>query len=112
MYIGYAFTCNNFLNDLRNMKIINNRIYSIVCNNNYEGNFILGDELYKYDSIDFKKEQYYKKYFVYEFILMYDEIYAKYSSNKIEYLNITGRTLKRQGIININSGLIVIMQNF
>ena len=107
MYISYAFTCNNFLNDLRNMKIINHRIYSIVCTNNYEGNFILGDELYKYDSIDFKKEQYYKKYFVYEFILMYDEIYAKYSSNKIEHLNITGNTLKRQGIININSGLII-----
>ena len=37
---------------------------------------------------------------------MYDEIYAKYASDKIEYLNITGSTLKRQGIININSGFI------
>ena len=105
--IGFSITCNNFIDDLKKLKIINYKIFSIVCNNNYEGLFILGDDLYKYDPINFKKEQYYKKYFVYEFILMYDEIYVKYPSNKIEYLNITGSTLKRQGIININSGLII-----
>ena len=107
MYIGSLISYNNFIDDLKKLKIINYRIYSIVCNNNYEGNFILGDDLYKYDSTIFNKEKYYKKYFVYEFILIYDEIYIKYSSNKIEYLNITGNTLKRQGIININSGLII-----
>ena len=62
MYIGYAFTCNNFINDLKIMKIINHRIYSIVCNNNYEGNFILGDDLYKYDSILFNKEKLYNSF--------------------------------------------------
>ena len=102
-----SFITPKKLNISTNKKIINYKIFSIVCNNNYEGLFILGDDLYKYDPINFKKEQYYKKYFVYEFILMYDEIYVKYPSNKIEYLNITGNTLKRQGIININSGLII-----
>ena len=112
IYYGYLYTCNSFIYDLKLMNSIDKQIFSIKCNDKIGGEFIIGNELTKYDSILFKEEKYYTKYFSWDFMFMYDNIYLKNSLNKIEYLNITGNTNKRQAIININSGLIIGTEEF
>ena len=112
IYFGYFYICNNLFYDLRNTNSIDKTIFSVKCNDKFGGEFIIGNDLTKYNSIRFKEEKYYTKYFAWEFMFMYDNIYLKNSLNKIEYLNITGNTNKRQAIININSGLIIGTEEF
>ena len=113
IFYGYFYACNNFIYDLKRLKVIDNKIFTIKCNEKFGGGeFILGNDLTKYDPIHFKEEQYYTKYFVWDFMFIYDNIYLQNSLDKTEYLNITGNTNKRQAIININSGLIIGTEEF
>jgi len=112
IYYGYLYTCNNLIYDLRSMNSIDKKIFSVKCNDKFGGEFILGNDLTKYNSIHFKEEKYYTKYFSWDFMFIYDNIYIKNSLNKIEYLNITGHTNKKEAIININSGLIIGTEEF
>ena len=107
-YLGSNLnSCNNFIYDLRNMNAINKRIFSIIYKDNYRGQFLLGDDLTKYNSTRYKKDNYYTKYFSYDFMFLYDNIYMTNYLNQTEYLNITGNTNKKEAIINLNSGLII-----
>ena len=112
-FMGYNFfSCNNFINGLKNIKAIKNRIFSIKYNNKYDANFILGDDLHQYDPNHYNKEHYFTKYYVYDFGFYYDNIYAKYPWNKTEYLNITGNNKMKEAIINLNSGFIIGTEDF
>ena len=111
-YYGYFYKCNNLIEDLQKKKTIQKKMFSVKMNDKWGGEFIMGDDLSKYDSNKFKEEKYYTKYFVYDFMFMYDNIYMKSPWDKTEYLNITGNTNKKQAVININSGLIIGTEEF
>ena len=111
-WYGFFYSCNNFIYDLKINRAIDFKIYSIKYNNKFGGEFIIGNDLSKYDPSHFKEEQYYTKYFVHDFMFTYDEIYMKYPWNKTEYLNITGNSNKKEAIINLNSGLIIGTEDF
>ena len=106
-WYGFFYSCNNFIYDLKINRAIDFKIYSIKYNNKFGGEFIIGNDLSKYDPAHYKEEQYYTKYFVHDFMFTYDEIYMKYPWNKTDYLNITGNSNKKEAIINLNSGLII-----
>ncbi len=112
-YLHYnLYSCNSLIYDLKNIKAINKKIFSFKFDNKYQGSFILGDDLYNYDPKQFKQEQYFTKYFKSDFSFEYDNIYVNYSWNKIEYLNITGNSKKKEAIINLNSGFIIGTEDF
>ena len=113
LYLGHNLdSCMSFIYDLKNMKAIDKRIISFKYDNKYKADFILGDDLTKYDPTHFNKEQYFTKYFSYEFSFGYDNIYVKYPWNKTEYVNITGNSKKKDAIINLNSGFIIGTEDF
>ena len=99
------YSCPNFIYDLRNIKAIDKRVFSIKYHNKFEGEFIIGNDLTKYDPKHFKEEQYHSKYFYSKFCFSYSNIYMKNFWNKTEYLNITGNSNKRGAIINLNSAV-------
>jgi len=106
------YSCPNFIYDLRKMKAIDKAIFSIKYNNKFEGQFILGNVLHKYDPSHFKEEHYHAKYFYSKFGFSYNNIYMKYPWNKTEYLNITGNGKKKEVEINLNSGFIIGTEDF
>ena len=112
VYYGYFYLCNNFIDDLKKMKAIDNKIFSVKYNNRFGGEFVLGDVLSKYDNKHFMEEEYSTNYFSYDFKFIYDNIFMKYPWNKTEYLNITGNSNKKEAIINLNSGLIIGTEDF
>ena len=113
IYLHYnLYSCNSLIYDLKNIKAINKKIFSFKFENKYQASFILGDDLFNYDSKQFKQEHYFTKYFKSDFSFQYDNIYLNYSWNKIEYLNITGNSIKKEAIINLNSGFIIGTEDF
>ena len=106
-FYGIFYLCKNLITDLKDLKEIDKKIFSIKYEDDLGGLFIIGNNLCKYDSFHFKEEQYYTKYFVWDFMFTYDNIYIKNYLNKIDYLNITGNNIMKEGKINLNSGLII-----
>ena len=52
------YSCPNFIVDLKTKKIISKTIWSIKYNNKYEGEFIIGNELFEYNPIKYPKSKY------------------------------------------------------
>ena len=102
-------TCPNFIFDLKNAKIINKVIWSLKYNNKYEGEFIIGDELSKYNPNKYIQSQYSTTYLSYQNFINFDLVYIpekhyskNYDNNIIKQkFNLTNTHL------NINSGFII-----
>lgn len=85
-------------------------MFSIVYNEESGGEFIIGDNLSKYQPTKFKEDQYNTRYFFSEYFFEYDKIFMNYSfNNKISYLNLsdTNNLSEKKAKININSGVII-----
>ena len=106
--------CPNLFDSLKNYYAIDKKIFSIKYNNKYQGEFIIGNDLTKFDSENYDEEQYITSYFYDDFYFEYDKIYLKYPLNKTEYLNIRDidYKLKKEAIIYINSGFIIATEEF
>jgi hypothetical protein len=110
---GFVTLCPNFIQDLKNMNAVDNKIYTIKYNDKFEGVFIIGDDLTKYDSIKFPENKYHTNYFHSELSFKYDNIFMKDKLNKSFYLNIAGDQKKNtDAVIKINSGFIIGTEDF
>ena len=111
--LSYIFTpfiyypCPNFILDLKSKKITSKIIWSIKYNNKYEGEFIIGDELFEYNPIKYPKSKYSTIYYKVNYLFFFESIYVqnnwntKENSNKVSDFNITTAKL------HINSGFII-----
>ena len=107
--------CPNLFDDLKNIKAIDKKIFNIKYDNKFGGEFILGNDLTKFDNKNYKESQYTKSYFYDEFYFKYDKIYLKYPWNKTEYLNISEINIKKEpkeAKVYINNGFIIGTEEF
>ena len=92
-------------------QIISENIFSIKYDFNFtneeKGEFIIGEDLLKYDSNYSKNYQYIKLYLRDKFSFEINAIYAENYTN-----NYTSKDKKREAIININSGFIIGTEDF
>ena len=111
---NYVISCPNFVYDLKSLKAIDNKIFTIKYNNKFEGEFIIGDDLTKYDAGNYPESIYHSRYFYSEFSFSYDNILLKDNLNKVKYLNMTDNNKKKKtdAIINLNSGFIIGTEDF
>ena len=101
--------CPNLIYNLKQEKIINKLTWSLEYHNQFEGRFVIGDELSVYDPIKFPNSNYSSIYFNSnsKFTLIFDSIYSEdrwYNSkmnNNNTFFNLT------EAFLNINFGLII-----
>jgi len=111
--------CPSLIYDLKKMKITDKYVWSIIYNNKYDGIFVIGDELFEYNSVKYDKMNYSTLYLTKNYQMEFESIYIQdwyyksdydslnsSSSDKIknkfkEKLNFT------KTYLNINSGLII-----
>ena len=97
--------CPNFIMDLKNVNIINKLEWSLIYNDKYDGEFIIGDELYEYNPNKYNKTKYSTLYMNSQYKINFDSVYIqdKQSNNNLVEVkfNIT------ETHININSGFII-----
>jgi len=102
------YPCPNFILELKSKIIISDTIWSIKYNNKYEGELIIGDELFEYNPIKYPKLNYSTIYYKANYLFNFESIYVqenwnnnKEVSNKVSDFNVT--TVK----LHINSGFII-----
>ena len=106
--------CPNFFLILKKGKAINKLIWTIEYTSKYEGKFIIGEDLSKYDKVKYPEDLYYIQYIQTRYMFNFDSVYIEYNLNKNgdnnnninnnfirEKVNIT------QIFINIKSGFII-----
>ncbi len=110
-YIGriFYYPCPSFLYELKQAKVINKMMWTIKFNSKYNGEFIIGDDLSKYDENKYPNESYKTTYFDLQYSITFDSIYTlNKTNNEIQYIS-DSKSINtiRKGSININSGVIV-----
>ena len=110
-YIGriFYYPCPSFLYELKLEKVINKMIWTIKFNSKYNGEFIIGDDLSKYDEDKYPNEFYKTTYFDSQYSIIFDSIYTlNKTNNEIQYIS-DSKSINtiRKASININSGVIV-----
>ena len=113
-------SCPNLIFDLKNKNIINQNIFTIkydVNKTKEEGEFIIGEDLFKYDLNYSFNYQYIKIYFKNDFSFEINSIFAEEQTNSKIIINdnITKYYIidkKREAILNINSGFILGNEDF
>ena len=105
------YPCNNFLYDLKRAKVIKKNLYSIKYNNKTNGEFIIGDDLYEYDPINFPQSKFSTIYYNLFMSIYFELIYIYDKTNNINYiLNSNNSNLyntKSEAYINLNLGFII-----
>ena len=105
----FYYPCPNFLYELKQAKVINKMMWTIKFNSKYNGEFIIGDDLSKYDEDKYPNESYKTTYFDLQYSITFDSIYILNKiNNRIQYISDSNSiNTIRKGAININSGVIV-----
>ena len=97
--------CPNFFVNVKKQKLINRYIWTLEFINDYEGNFVIGEELSIYNEGKYSSDDYYTTYSGLKNFIYFDSIYINNfegeKNNNYYYINMT------QSLININYGLIV-----
>ena len=103
------YPCPNFLYELKKAKVINKMIWTIKFNSKYNGEFIIGDDLSKYNEDKYPNEFYKTIYLDLQYSISFDSIYAlNKTNNKTQNIN-DSKSINtiRKASININSGVII-----
>jgi hypothetical protein len=105
-YIGriFYYPCPSFLFELKQAKFINKMIWTIKFNSKYNGEFIIGDDLSKYNEDKYPNEYYKTIYFDLQYSIIFDSIYALNKINN-EIQNISDSksiNIIRKASFNIN----------
>ena len=104
----YLNFCPNLLHDLKSKGKIKKTIWTIKYNNNEEGEFIIGDNLYEYEPNKYSKSQYLGGYYSQSHSLTFDSLYIQDKFDKTNYLISNNSNSKiREADIIINYGLII-----
>ena len=104
--------CPNLIFDLKKKQIISENLFTLKYDSNFtaeeKGEFIIGEDLIKYDSNYSKNYEYIKLNLRDKFSFEINSIYAEnYTTN-----NYTTKDKRREAIIDINSGFIIGTENF
>jgi len=112
-YIIYGRTlicpCPNIFHDLKQAKLIKKKIWTIKFNSKYNGEFIIGGELYEYNGKKYHEELYTKASYDPQYSIIFDSIYTiNKINNRIKYINEkNSNRMNKKAFININSGVII-----
>jgi len=108
-YTTYIYnSCPNFFGDLKLKKLINKTIWSIKYNNKYEGEIIIGNELFEYNPIKYPKSKFSTIYFKINLSIFFESIYVQGNSYNTEDFNKNDSKFEiTSADININSGFII-----
>ena len=109
---GYStamfYTCPNFIRDLKSKKVTNKTIWSIKYNNKYEGEFIIGNELFEYNPIKYPKSKYSTTYIKINLSIFFESIYVQDIWHNKDAKNKNDSNFKiTSANLNINSGFII-----
>ena len=114
MSFGRNYLCPNIILDLKTEGITNKIIWTLKYKNKYEGELIIGNDLFVYDPIKYPNYQYSTIYFntnysiFFESISTQDKWYKSNYSNTIINNNNNNSKFKYTDVyININYGLII-----
>ena len=104
--------CPNLIFDLEKKQIISENLFTLKYDSNFtaeeKGEFIIGEDLIKYDSNYSKNYEYIKLNLRDKFSFEINSIYAEnYTTN-----NYTTKDKRREAIIDINSGFIIGTKDF
>ena len=106
--ISMLYSCPNFIVDLKSKKIINKTIWSIKYNNKYEGEFIIGNELFEYNPIKYPKSKYSTTYIKINLSIFFESIYVQDIWHNKDTKNKNDSNFKiTSANLNINSGFII-----
>ena len=103
------YPCPSFLYELKQAKVIDKMMWTIKYNSKYNGEFIIGDDLSKYDEDKYPNEFYKTTYFDLQYSIIFDSIYILNKiNNSIQYI-VDSKSINifRKASIKINSGLII-----
>ena len=96
--------CPNFFVDIKKKGLINKLIWSFEFINDYEGNFIIGEDLSIYNESKYSKDNFYNAYTMLKYFITFDSIYVDMKNNdnnSYYYINMT------QALIITNYGVII-----
>ena len=96
--------CPNFFVKLKKQGLINKYIWTLEFINDYEGNFVIGDDLSIYNEGKYSSDNYYTTYSGLKNFIYFDSIYINKvldENNNNYYINMT------QSLMYINYGLII-----
>jgi len=105
----FYYPCPSFLYELRQAKVIDKMMWTIKYDSKYNGEFIIGDDLSKYDEDKYPSESYRTTYFDLQYIIFFDSVYTMHKiSKRIQYIS-DNKSSKGfiKAFININSGVII-----
>jgi hypothetical protein len=106
---SFICPCPNIFHDLKQAKLIKNKIWTIKYNSKLNGEFIIGGDLSEFDEEKYHGDLYTKICYDPQYSIIFDSIYiVNKKDNKIKYINDNNSNkINRKAFININSGVII-----